>query len=88
MPTLKQRFAFQQLEVYQVAKAVAQLTIEQRARWANLPGGMGERLATAMTSLLTEIAAGAAQNFLIGFTPSAAFPPSASTSRRGPTPRA
>jgi four helix bundle protein len=61
MPTLKQRFAFQQLEVYQVAKAVAQLTIEHRRLWANVPGGMPERMATAMTSLLTEIAAGAAQ---------------------------
>ncbi|HEX4457662.1 MAG TPA: four helix bundle protein [Polyangia bacterium] len=61
MPTLRQRFAFQQLEVYQVAKAVAQLTIDQRRLWANVGGGMPERLATAMTNLLTEIAAGAAQ---------------------------
>lgn len=61
MPTLKQRFAFQQLEVYQIAKAVTQLTIDHRRLWANLPGGMAERLATAMTNLLTEIAAGAAQ---------------------------
>jgi hypothetical protein len=61
MPTLRQRFAFQQLEVYQVAKAVTQLTIDHRRLWSNLPGGVAERLATATTNLLTEIAAGAAQ---------------------------
>ncbi len=55
------KFAFQRLEVYGVAKAVAQLTIEQRQLWAELPGELGERLARATVSTLAEIAAGAAQ---------------------------
>ena len=55
------RFAFQRLEVYGVAKAIAQLTIENRRRWAELPGGVAERLSRATLALVAEIAAGAAQ---------------------------
>lgn len=62
MPTLQQRFAFQQLEVYQVAKAITQLTIDHRRLWADLPGGMSEKLARATTGLLTQIAAGGAHS--------------------------
>ena len=39
---MAQRFAFQRLEVYQVGKAVAQLTIENRRLWADLPGAVGD----------------------------------------------
>jgi four helix bundle protein len=52
---------FQRLEVYQVAKAVAQLTIEHKAVWADVPGELGERLARATVAVLAEIAAGAVQ---------------------------
>jgi len=55
-----QRFAFQRLEVYEVAKAVAQLIIEQRHVWAELPGELGERISKATVNVLAEIAAGAA----------------------------
>ena len=55
------RFAFQRLEVYGVAKAVAQLTIDNRRRWADLPGELAERLSRATLALVAEIAAGAAQ---------------------------
>ena len=55
------RFAFQRLEVYGVAKAIAQLTIDNRRLWAELPGAVGERLSHAMVALMAEIAAGAAQ---------------------------
>ena len=41
------RFAFQRLEVYGVAKAIAQLTIDNRRRWAELPGELAERLSHA-----------------------------------------
>src|SRR6185503_19706743 len=54
------RFAFQRLEVYGVAKAIAQLTIDNRRRWAELPGGVAERLSRATLALVAEIAAGAA----------------------------
>ena len=54
-----QRFAFQRLEVYQVAKAVAQLTIDHRRVFADVPGEIGERLARATVAVLAEIAAGA-----------------------------
>ncbi len=55
------KFAFQRLEVYGVAKAVAQLTIDHRRRWADLPGALAERLSRATLALVAEIAAGAAQ---------------------------
>src|SRR4051794_12844809 len=55
------RFAFQRLEVYGVAKAIAQLTIDNRRRWADVPGGLAERLSGATLALVAEIAAGAAQ---------------------------
>ena len=55
------RFAFQRLEVYGVAKAIAQLTIDNRRRWAELPGGVAERLSRATLALVAEIAAGSAQ---------------------------
>jgi four helix bundle protein len=55
------RFAFQRLEVYGVAKAIAQLTIDNRRRWADLPGDLAERLSRATLALVAEIAAGAAQ---------------------------
>jgi len=55
------RFAFQRLEVYGVAKAIAQLTIDNRRRWAELPGELAERLSRATLALVAEIAAGAAQ---------------------------
>jgi four helix bundle protein len=55
------KFAFQRLEVYGVAKAVAQLTIDNRRRWADLPGELAERLSRATLALVAEIAAGAAQ---------------------------
>ena len=55
------RFAFQRLEVYGVAKAVAQLTIDNRRRWADLPGELAERLSRATLAVVAEIAAGAAQ---------------------------
>ena len=55
------KFAFQRLEVYGVAKAVAQLTIDKRRRWADLPGELAERLSRATLALVAEIAAGAAQ---------------------------
>lgn len=54
------RFAFQRLEVYGVAKAVAQLTIENRPRWAELPGELAERLARATLATVVAIASGAA----------------------------
>ena len=54
------KFAFQRLEVYGVAKAVAQLTIDNRRRWAELPGELADRLARATLSVVAEIAAGAA----------------------------
>jgi four helix bundle protein len=57
-----QKFAFQRLEVYQVAKAVAQLTIDHRQVWAELPGDVGARLARATVGVLSEIAAGAAHS--------------------------
>ena len=56
------RFAFQRLEVYGVAKAVAQLTIENRRRWADLPGELAERLSRATLAVVAEIASGAAQS--------------------------
>ena len=55
------RFAFQRLEVYGVAKAVAQLTIENRRRWTDLPGDLADRLSRATLAVVAEIAAGAAQ---------------------------
>jgi four helix bundle protein len=55
------RFAFQRLEVYGVAKAVAQLTIDNRRRWGDLPGALAERLSRATLAVVAEIAAGAAQ---------------------------
>jgi four helix bundle protein len=55
------RFAFQRLEVYGVGKAIAQLTIDNRRRWADLPGGLSERLSRATLALVAEIAAGSAQ---------------------------
>ncbi|HWE27329.1 MAG TPA: four helix bundle protein [Polyangia bacterium] len=55
------RFAFQRLEVYGVAKAVAQLTIDNRRRWADLPGELADRLSRATLAVVAEIAAGAAQ---------------------------
>lgn len=55
------RFAFQRLEVYGVAKAIAQLTIDNRRRWADLPGELAERLSRATLGMVAEIAAGAAQ---------------------------
>lgn len=58
---MPQKFAFQRLEVYQVGKAVAQLTIANRSLWADLPGEVAERLSRAMVGLMAEIAAGAAQ---------------------------
>jgi four helix bundle protein len=54
------RFAFQRLEVYGVAKAIAQLTIDSRRRWADLPGDLAERLSRAALALVAEIAAGSA----------------------------
>ena len=56
------RFAFQRLEVYGVAKAIAQLTIENRRRWADLPGELSERLSRATLAVVAEIAAGSAQS--------------------------
>lgn len=56
------RFAFHRLEVYGVAKAVAQLMIEHRRRWADLPGELADRLSRATLALVAEIAAGAAQS--------------------------
>jgi len=55
------RFAFQRLEVYGVAKAIAQLTIDNRRRWADLPGELADRLSRATLALVAEIAAGSAQ---------------------------
>jgi four helix bundle protein len=55
------KFAFQRLEVYGVAKAVAQLTIEHRRLWEELPGDLAGRLSHATLAVLAEIAAGAAQ---------------------------
>ncbi len=55
------RFAFQRLEVYGVAKAIAQLTIDNRRRWADLPGDLAERLSRATLAMVAEIAAGSAQ---------------------------
>jgi four helix bundle protein len=55
------RFAFQRLEVYGVAKAIAQLTIDNRRRWAELPGELSERLSRSTLALVAEIAAGSAQ---------------------------
>lgn len=60
MAMVSQQFAFQRLEVYQVAKAVAQMTIENRRHWSALPGELAERLARAVNGLLAEIASGAA----------------------------
>jgi len=54
------KFAFQRLEVYGVAKAIAQLTIDHRRRWADLPGELAERLSRATLALVAEIATGAA----------------------------
>jgi four helix bundle protein len=56
------RFAFQRLEVYGVAKAVAQLTIENRVLWTDLPGELAQRLSRATLAMLAEIAAGSAQS--------------------------
>src|SRR5262245_42013749 len=56
------RFAFQRLEVYGVAKAITQLTIDNRRRWADLPGALAERLSRATLALVAEIAAGSAQS--------------------------
>ena len=56
------KFAFQRLEVYGVAKAVAQLTIDNRRCWADLPGGLAERLSRATLAVVAEIASGAAQS--------------------------
>ena len=55
------KFAFQRLEVYGVAKAIAQLTIDNRRRWADLPGELADRLSRAALALVAEIAAGSAQ---------------------------
>ena len=54
------RFAFQRLEVYGVAKAIAQLTIDNRRRWADLPGDLADRLSRATLAMVAEIAAGSA----------------------------
>lgn len=56
------KFAFQRLEVYGVAKAIAQLTIDNRRRWADLPGELAERLSRATLALVAEIAAGSAHH--------------------------
>lgn len=56
------RFAFQHLEVYQVSKAVAQLEIGNRSRWAELPGDVGSRLSRALMRLTAEIASGASES--------------------------
>ena len=55
------RFAFQRLEVYGVAKAIAQLTIDHRRLWADLPGDLADRLSRATLALVAEIASGSAQ---------------------------
>jgi four helix bundle protein len=56
------RFSFQRLEVYQVAKAVAQLLIENRHVFADLPGDLHARLSKAMLDVLAEVAAGSGQS--------------------------
>lgn len=56
------KFAFQRLEVYGVAKAVAQLTIDNRGLWVDVPGDLGERLSRGTLAMLAEIASGAAQS--------------------------
>src|SRR5258708_4318306 len=56
------KFAFQRLEVYGVAKAVTQLTIDNRALWAEVPGELSNRLSHATLAMLAEIASGAAQS--------------------------
>lgn len=55
------RFSFQRLEVYQVAKAVAQLLIENRHGFLDLPGELHARMSKAMLDVLAEIAAGSGQ---------------------------
>jgi four helix bundle protein len=55
---MAQRFSFQRLEVYQVAKAVAQLLIENRQSFQEIPGDLHARLSKAMLDVLAEIAAG------------------------------
>ena len=55
------RFAFQRLEVYGVAKAITQLTIDNRRLLGRPAGQLAERLARATLALVAEIAAGAAQ---------------------------
>ncbi len=56
------RFSFQRLEVYQVAKAVAQLLIENRFVFIDLPGELHPRLSRAMLDVLAQIAAGSGQS--------------------------
>jgi four helix bundle protein len=56
------RFSFQRLEVYQVAKAVAQLLIENRHVFLDLPGDLHARLSKAMLDVLAEVAAGSGQS--------------------------
>src|SRR4051812_10453772 len=55
------KFAFQRLEVYGVAKAGAQLTIDNRRRWADPPGELADRLSRPTLAIVAEIASGAAQ---------------------------
>jgi four helix bundle protein len=52
------RFSFQRLEVYGVAKAVAQLLIDNRRMFADLPGELHDRLSRAILDVVAEIAAG------------------------------
>jgi four helix bundle protein len=56
------RFSFQRLEVYQVAKAVAQLLIENRHVFLDLPGDLHARLSRAMLDVVAEVAAGSGQS--------------------------
>jgi len=56
---MEQRFGFQKLEVFQVAKAALALSIQHRGCWVGLPGRLGPQLESAMLSIVNNIVEGA-----------------------------
>ena len=52
-------FGYQRLEVFQVAKRAAAVTVAQRQCWAGLPGEVASQLERAMVSVVANIVEGA-----------------------------
>ena len=52
-------FGYQRLEVFQVAKRAAAVTVAQRQCWVGLPGEVASQLERAMVSVVANIVEGA-----------------------------